>query len=443
MRNSVDNFSFAGLQAVEKEYAFEDPNDLNKKKVIEKTFWRKFRENVLDNDNAWIKLFLFASCSSAILILILECIICALFFNKFELIKYNEDDFNPVLAIYGYYRSYLKEKRYAMAAYLALYIYAELYQIAVTLIVLYTRNVYHLTSFLLFLAAMAVYAGIQYNEINTTITSFTAYSQLFSSPVGALEDGTQDAKIHIRRLSISVMIIATLACIIKSAIGFKLKEKFEKFTGEAIGNNRKLLQANTFFNLHRDTLLLALFFAPGYFLQAAIITPTKKGPEFAFTLSAIIISFVAIIGADYSTSNELRVYSAISSTLCLLGLGFIIFKLVEVYSSSGSNDDFPGMKSVIAFGVITAFLLLCLMAFLIQVIKNFGLGLSQVYAKNYHWKKSKSDETTKINSDKTITEPNTIKNIAILDNADSKIDRIESSGNSNIKKLPQRDELQF
>ncbi|KAG7695393.1 hypothetical protein KL951_003835 [Ogataea haglerorum] len=442
-RESVDNYSFTGLQAPEKNMAFDGPKEHNIEKELEKTFWRKFRENVVDNDNAWIKLFLFASSISAIVILALECTICALFFSSFRLIESNNDDFNPILAIYGYYRSYLKQKRYAMGAYLALYIYAELYQILTTFIILYTRNVYHLASSILFLAAMAIYAGIQYNEINMTITSFATYSQLFTSTFDAFGSGTAAAKVHIKNLSIAVIILACSVCVIQLAIGLKLKDKFQKFTGEAIGNSRKMIYANTVFNLHRDALLLALFFAPGYFLQAVIIAPNKSDAEFRLTLAALVLSVFVIFGADYSTSREKKITSAFFSLCCTVGLGFIIFKIVRLYLRYHSaSQGIPGRQSVVAFGVITTAILLCLMVLLLQVIRNFGLGLFEIYAGNYNWLRpahggSRTNNETGY-SKATLTGENQINE------APNDIDMSgELSPYLRLSTMPKREELEF
>ncbi|KAG7822847.1 hypothetical protein KL909_003450 [Ogataea angusta] len=443
VRGSVDNYSFTGLQAPEKSMAFDGPKEHNLEKELEKTFWRKVRENVIDNDNAWIKLFLFASSISAAIILALECTICGLFFSSFKLIESKNDDFNPVLAIYGYYRSYLKQKRYAMGAYLALYIYAEIYQILTTFIVLYTRNVYHLASSILFLAAMAIYAGIQYNEINTTITSFATYSQLFTSTTDAFGSGTAAAKVHIKSLSIAVVILACLVCVIQFAIGFKLKDKFQQFTGETIGNNRKMIYANTVFNLHRDALLLALFFAPGYFLQALIIAPDKTDAEFGLSLAALVLSVFVIFGADYSTSREKKITSTFFSLCCTVGLGFIIFKIVRVYLRYRlANHDLPGRQSVVAFGVITSAILLCLMVLLLQVIRNFGLGLFEIYAGNYNWLRHAKGSSSWIKETEDFKVTSAGKN-QINETSNDGIMSAELSPYLNLSTMPNREELDF
>ncbi|KAH3666542.1 hypothetical protein OGAPHI_003539 [Ogataea philodendri] len=443
VRGSVDNYSFTGLNAPEKNMAFDDPKERNLEKELERTFWRKFRENVVDNDDTWIKLFLILSCLSAIITLAIECAICGLFMDRFKLLATGTNDYNPILAVYGYYRSFLKQKRYAMGAYLALYIYAELYLVIMTLIVLYTRNVYHLMSSVLFLAAMAIYSGIQYNEITTTITSFNTYNQLFTSTTDAFQSGVEQATRKIKGLSIAVIVIASLACLVQSAIGYKLKDKFQQFTGEAVGNNRKMIYANTVFNLHRDALLLALFFAPGYFLQSVIIAPNKSDAEFGLTIAALVLSFLVVFGADFCTSREKKLPSTFFSACCTIGLGFIVFKIVRVYLRYPSNgQDLPGRKSVVAFGVITAVLLLCLMILLLQVIRNFELGLYSIYAGNYNWLvkarekyQEELDQKVKLEVSKDAAD-NAVPSHKIQHEG-------QQNGDSPIKVLPDREELDF
>ncbi|GME70717.1 unnamed protein product [Ambrosiozyma monospora] len=309
-------------------------------KVLDKAFVEKFKDNVWNNDGAWIKTFLILSCFSAVVILAFECALFGLFLTNFKY-EIKKGSYNPLLAIYGFYQGYLTDKKYAVAAYLALYIYAEIYQVLMTLVVLYTRNVFHLFSSIIFLMIMAIYSGIQYYEMVNTLASLNDYQALFSAFKSML---SADQPIGtVKGLSIVVMALCCLTCVVQAFVGWRLKDKFQRTTGEAIGINAKMVSANTFFNIHRDALLLAFFFCPGYFLQAVIIAPNKNDAEFGCSIAALVISIVVILMADYFASREMKLASITSTAWYILFLAFIIVKLVRIYTENKTDTpDLPG-----------------------------------------------------------------------------------------------------
>ncbi|ODV82631.1 hypothetical protein CANARDRAFT_30674 [[Candida] arabinofermentans NRRL YB-2248] len=385
------HLSFEGLQNTGDVYAFNDPEQRNEGKELAKSFWKKFSDNVWNNDNTWVKAFLIVSCFATLVILAIECAIFGLFMVRFDYDIGKNDIFNPINAIYGFYRYYLKQKRRAMAAYLALYIYAEVYQAFMTLVVLYTRNVFHLTSCILFLIAMAIYSGIEYNELENTITNINAYSKLFETATSTFNEHTGNASSAINGLSIVVIVISALSCLILAFIGYKLRSSFKQTAGETIGNNNKLITANVIFNFHRDALLLAFFFCPGFFLQAIIIAPDKSDAEFGLSIAGLVLSFIVILTSDFYASREMKLGTIFSNAWFVLGLALIIVKLVRIYTRY-SDEDLPGRQSVVAFGVITALLLVGLIILSSLVVKNFGLGLYQIYSRNYNWLSKAKDQ---------------------------------------------------
>ncbi|ODV82632.1 hypothetical protein CANARDRAFT_10365 [[Candida] arabinofermentans NRRL YB-2248] len=380
----IDDMLFTGLDGNIRNIEFEDPHLGNADKELEKTFWKKFTDNIWNNDSTWVKLFLILACFSATLILVLEITIFVLL-SKNVKVHHHDDDYNPIIAIYGFYRIYLSEKKTLISSYMALYIYAEVYQIIMTLIVLYTRNTFHLTSCILFLIAMCIYAGVQYNEVQITVNSFFSYIKLFT-----ITDSLQAKSNYgvLTNIAIAICVISSVIVISLCFVGWKLRNGFQKVHGEAIGISGKKVRANSYFNMHRDALLLALFFTPGFFLQVVIIADYET-VEFKYSVAALIISIFVIFAADLSASREIKTGSTLS-ILFYLGLVATIFVTLFNTSSADSSKYNSGSvlnvnQSILAFGIITLILLIALIVLSILVIRNYNVGLYFIYAKNYDW----------------------------------------------------------
>ncbi|ODV82633.1 hypothetical protein CANARDRAFT_25751 [[Candida] arabinofermentans NRRL YB-2248] len=375
-----DQMSFYGIDKANAELAFDDPNLPNLNKQLEKSFSKKFADNVWNNDSTWVKVFLVFSCCAAVLILVLEIAIFSLIRKNVN--PGNDDDvFDPSRVIYGYYGLYLTESKALVSSYMTLYIYAEVYQIAMTLIVLYTRNIFHLISCIIFLVAMSIYSGVQLNELKNTVFTYSTYVKIFSETDYSTENRIYDVIVNLAKV---VCVLSSITTTTMGFISWKLRPSFRQNDGEAIGLSGKKVNANIAFNVQRDALLLALFFTPGFFLQLVVISGTNE-VDFKYSMAALFISIVVICTADLFAAREKKIGTTFS-IFCYLGILTSILVLL-LFSSFRRNSAFGKTvnQSIMAFGIITIVLLVLLMAVSILVIRNFGVGLYQIYAKNYDW----------------------------------------------------------
>ncbi|ODV87181.1 hypothetical protein CANARDRAFT_5735 [[Candida] arabinofermentans NRRL YB-2248] len=344
----------------------------------DKSIIRKFSDNVWKNGNAWNKIFLINSVISAVVILALEALIFAVYIQNMKSNVWNRAKYN------------------AVAVYLALYIYAEIYQVVFTLIALSTSNVYHLYSAVLFLGAMAVYSGIQLHELDET---------LLSGLSGRFTRHT------IQALSITVTVCSCVACVVQLIVSKMLFHKFKQATGEKVGNNFKLIQANMAFNLHRDCVILGYFFFPAFTLQFIVILVKKSDPEFTITVVVLALTFVILVLADYSATRELVIGMVLTIVCYLAGIAYLVFKLYRL--TSGFYHS-PGKRSLIAFDVFSLILIAVLIVISLIVTNNFGKGMKKINKNNYTFGSSKShtfesDTESKLNMVPTDVSPTSPK----------------------------------
>ncbi|QPG73591.1 hypothetical protein FOA43_000903 [Brettanomyces nanus] len=242
----------------------------------------------------------------------------------------------------------------AVATYLALYIYAEIYQVIFTVIILYTKNIYHLISYLIFLCAMAVYSGIQFYELKNTLFFGLLYSSW---------------ERFCKAFSIIVIVLSCIVCLVQAVNVWKMRIQFLKATGEKVSNNPKLIRADIIFNLHRNALIIAAFFFPAFTLQFAVIVLDKTDPEFVITIVILGLSYLVLILADYCAARK---YSWGLYAVLLAYMGAMSYLAFKIYRMFTWYSMIPGRRSLIAFDIFCIILLIWMSLLTVLVKWNFN-----------------------------------------------------------------------
>lgn len=340
-------------------------NDKPIPKQEEKSFKEKFSENIWYKARIGGKCLLVSSCLFAVMVLAFECILFALFARNLDTMRVNKPEATNAIWRSG--------KRNAVATYLALYIYAEIYQVLYSLLILYTKSVYHLVTYNIFLGAMAVYSGIQYYELRNTLLFDLTY------------DSWQTA---CTAFSVVVICLSCLACLIQLLNARYLWKIFIKSTGEKVGNKSSMVHANTAFNLNRNAIILGVFFFPAFTLQFAVIVLQRNDPEFIITIVILALSYFVLLLSDYCAVREKPAGLLLVFLAYLCGLAYLSFKLYRLFTRYVS---IPGKRSLIAFDIFCMVLLLWLLVLLAAVWYYFGNGIKEIYSSNYRLTRKEAD----------------------------------------------------
>ncbi|GMG24538.1 unnamed protein product [Ambrosiozyma monospora] len=308
-----------------------------------------------------MKSFLLVSMVFAVLILTLEAFLFGVYLANIGSINYIKDDGKDT---HNNSHEWVVTKRNAVATYLALYIYAEIYQVVLALITIYTRNIYHLVSSVGFLAAMCAYSGVQYSELHKTL----------------INAEHQNWQTICQAISIAIIVIAVVLVINQAAIAWQLKDIFIQHTGEKTGMNTNLIKANMFFNLHRNAVILSFFFFPAFTLQFIVIALKRNDPEFIITVIVLVLSLFLLLLADFCATRELLFPLLVLIVFYLGAIAYLLFKLIRLFTKYANQ---PGKRSLVVFDIFTLLLAFWLATITVVVISNFGKGLKKLYANNY------------------------------------------------------------
>lgn len=152
-------------------------------------------------------------------------------------------------AVINIHRDRFIEGRYEEnSIYFALFIFAAIFQVLITIIALYSRNLLLLVFLMGFYCAMLVYTGIQYNEVSDNI-SFVLH--------GSWKAAT-------KAMNIATICVIAVTLIVQSALlFFGLRRYVSWFIFKKIGASLELKKMYAIFQIHRSILMFDFSFSQG------------------------------------------------------------------------------------------------------------------------------------------------------------------------------------
>lgn len=351
--SSNDNTSIESTSLHEaQQYAVHSSNFTSSRKV----------SKISDNDKhyrTFSRAFFFTSLISAILILLFEAY---------------------MYAVINIHRDRFIEGRYEEnSIYFALFIFAAIFQVLITIIALYSRNLLLLVFLMGFYCAMLVYTGIQYNEVSDNI-SFVLH--------GSWKAAT-------KAMNIATICVIAVTLIVQSALlFFGLRRYVSWFIFKKIGASLELKKMYAIFQIHRSILMFDFFFFTGFTIQFLVIMVRNRASvEFILTVIVIPLTIVVLYISDISATREFIYGSILAVLLYLCGIAYVLFKIIRLYTKYTSayglailpGEYFMGRKSLLTFGIITLALLVATVVLEIMVMINFNKGLLPSVSMSYKW----------------------------------------------------------
>ncbi|EGW35424.1 uncharacterized protein SPAPADRAFT_58641 [Spathaspora passalidarum NRRL Y-27907] len=274
----------------------------------------------------------------------------------------------------------LGDGRYVeVSIYFALFIFAGIFQVLITIIGLKTRNMLLLFFLCLFYCCMLIYSGIQYNEVARRITVVLRgrwYKATFALNIATI------AVIGATLLLQSIILIVAL------------RKYVNWFTFKKVGADITLRRMFTVFQIHRSILMFDFFFFVGFTIQFVVIMVNDRtSVEFILTIVVLPCTIILLLISDISTCREFIFGSLFAIVLYLAGMAYVLFKIIRLYTHYTSaygfaieaGEYFMGRKSLTVFGVLTLVLLLITVVLECMVIYNFKKGLLPTVSTYYKW----------------------------------------------------------
>lgn len=311
------------------------------------------------NFRFWSRIFFITSAVSALLILVLEIYVYAV-------INVHKSDIGS------------DAKYQEVSIFLALFIFAAVFQVIITWIGLKTKNILLLLTLCGFYACMLIYTGIQYNEVRAL--------------VGDILEGNWKRATRATNITTICVIAATLV-IQLYIIMAHLSRHIKWFRFKTIGADIYLKRMYQILQVHRSLLMFAFFFFLGFTIQFIIImVDDKSSKEFILTVCVLPLTIILLILSDLAVSNEYYWLALPCVGAYLGGMAYVLFKMIRLYTKYTSayhltvnpGDYFPGRSSLITFGVITLVLLVTIIVLEVILMINFNGGLKPI-VKNPHY----------------------------------------------------------
>lgn len=252
--------------------------------------------------------------------------------------------------------------------YLALFLFAGVYQILLGIWALQQRNTIQLLFLIFFSIAMLVYSGIQFDQIRDSTKLYDTQG-----------DDNFISGTTVNNLLIAVPCIIAGETIIQGILTWKLSRTFYWDTFKNLGAGLRLKEALKDYLLFESVILFDLFFFVGFTLQFIIVVLQTKDVEFALTVAVIPVTILILLLAIISVRRENKRGVQIFIFLCFPALAYFLFKLIRIYTATGSKKARfeRAKKTLTVFAVITIFFLIITILSALKCLMNFGLGLRE------------------------------------------------------------------
>jgi hypothetical protein len=277
-----------------------------------------------------------------------------------------------------------------MSVFFALFVFASVFQIIVTVLGVLTHDLLILTGMIIFYGCMLIYSGIQYNEV-IQIVAVNLEPKWKHSTKGT---------------NIATIAVLGITFVLQSYLTFFIAQKYIKwFSFKQVGADLRMRRMYMMFQVHRVCLLFDFFFFLGFTIQFIVIMiKDRTSSEFIVTVCVLPLTLILLFLADLATTREWLWLSLFTVALFCGGIFYVLFKTVRLFTHYSSayglsfevGGYFPGRKSLVTFAVFALILLIFTLIFEVYLMFHYHRGLKSVVGKYYSWILRSSKKETEI-----------------------------------------------
>ncbi|KIY50873.1 hypothetical protein FISHEDRAFT_71184 [Fistulina hepatica ATCC 64428] len=271
-----------------------------------------------------------------------------------------------------------------LPCYLALFAFAEIFEVYMAFDALRLRNVIQLIGILLFHLALVVMAALQVEQTHTALVTSSA-SDCATNFVKATCDGSGSLWAEVKPYLIVV------PCVIGAAwfgmvLCFKyLYAEFGWAIFHVVGANPKMKSMYQWYQIMICLLKFDFFFFVGVTMQLLILVLSRNSAEFGVTIAAIPVVLILLFLCGLAVQREIKWIMATSEVLMLAAMTYL-YKLVRFFEPS-SRAEYATTRDTLTTFTVVAFLLLFLTFGVgIRCFSDFDRGLqaSKVHGGSYN-----------------------------------------------------------
>ncbi|KAG8880865.1 hypothetical protein FRB97_000375 [Tulasnella sp. 331] len=240
--------------------------------------------------------------------------------------------------------------------YLALFAFAIIFEVLVTLDALKRRNIIQLIGVLIFHALCILFAALQIHQTHTALVKAEGFDCQGASP-------SQPICSDLHTLYRNVLpFLVTSPCILFASllllINFTrmLYVEFGWVVFYIVGANRQAKTMYQFYQVLNVLLIFDLFTFVGTTMQLLILVLTDtNGAEYPLTIIAIPVVLILIIGCIVAAKYEIKWLMTISLILMCGAMAYFLYKLVRLFTQNGFT--YVSTRATLAVFLIVSFLM--------------------------------------------------------------------------------------
>lgn len=258
--------------------------------------------------------------------------------------------------------------------YLALFAFAEVFQIFMCVDALRLRNVIQLIGLLFFNVALIVFSSLQVHETHTAlVTSSTSDCVANFSYVTCGGSGTLWTKVEPFLIVAPIVIAVTLLMLM-----FWFRALYSEFGWaifHVVGANPKMKTMYQYYQVMICLLKFDFFCFVGVTMQLLILVLHDDSAEFGVTVAAIPIVLILLIGAGIAVQREIKWLMTTAQILMLAAETYFVYKLVRFYQPSSSSQYVSTRATLTTFTIVAFLILFLTFAVGLRCFSDFDKGL--------------------------------------------------------------------
>ncbi|EIN07375.1 hypothetical protein PUNSTDRAFT_114827 [Punctularia strigosozonata HHB-11173 SS5] len=241
-------------------------------------------------------------------------------------------------------------KAKTIPCYLAIFAFAELYELLMAWDALKARNTIQLGGILIFHAAMIVFGALQAFEAAHSLGNINQTVNVWHK---------------IRAFTIVVPIIIAVSLLVMIWFARALYFEFGWAIFHIVGANPAMKTMYQYYQVMVCLLKFDFFCFIGVTMQMTIVVLSNNTAEFGLTIAAIPVVLILLSLCGMAVRREIKWMMSVSLVLMLAAETYFLYKLVRFYEPS-SKAQYESTRIVLTFFTVVAFLLLFI---------TFGIGL--------------------------------------------------------------------